>query len=473
MVALKAIHEWLREPGALVSWEPTPATRQKALQAPASAVPASYQQAQHLRSQAELSAKGVDFARLVIAAFDIPGRCDMRTMSYVVNAHLRRHDTYRNWFEYHDEDHITRHTIANPADIKFVPVKRDELSTTQLREQILATPDPLQWDCFRFGIIQRADHFTFYASVDHLHMDPVMVSVVFVEIFAMYNALHDGGAPLPLPATGSYDEYCIRQREYTSALTLDSPEVGGWIQFAENNGGSLPRFPLPLEDTTAPGSTGALLTVQLMDGAQTNRFEAACVQGGARLSGGMWACAALADYELTGAETFYVVTPTDTRSTQAEMVTSGWFTGLIPITVAVDPESFAETARAAQQSFDSGAAMAHVPFDRVLDLAPWLNKPGPGVRMLSFLDTGMPPLSPMIMAQIAAMNGGVFSDGRFSAQLNMWVTRQAKETTLTVLFPENPVARDSISRYVETLQSICARVAAGRGVALAGASRAS
>ena len=76
----------------------------------------------------------------------------------------------------------------------------------------------------------------------------------------MYAALVGGGAPLRLPAAGSYDDYCIRQHEYTSALTLESPEVRAWIEFAENNGGTLPDFPLPFGDPSVP-SPGGLLTV--------------------------------------------------------------------------------------------------------------------------------------------------------------------------------------------------------------------
>lgn len=35
---------------------------------------------------------------------------------------------------------------------------------------------------------------------------------------------------------------------YTSALTVDSPEVRAWIDFAEINNGTFPEFPLPLGD---------------------------------------------------------------------------------------------------------------------------------------------------------------------------------------------------------------------------------
>ena len=75
---------------------------------------------------------------------------------------------------------------------------------------------------------------------------------------------------------------------------------------------------------------------------------------GVRFSGGVFACAALAEHELTGAETYYGITPVDTRSTPADFMTTGWFTGFVPITVPVTATSFADTARAAQASFDSG-----------------------------------------------------------------------------------------------------------------------
>ncbi len=81
---------------------------------------------------------------------------------------------------------------------------------------------------------------------------------------------------------------------------------------------------------------GDVVVEQLMDERQTARFESACIAAGARFSGGVFACAALAEYELTGAETYYGLTPTDNRSTPAEFMTAGWFTGLIPITVPVD-----------------------------------------------------------------------------------------------------------------------------------------
>ncbi|MCW2685760.1 MAG: acyltransferase, partial [Mycobacterium sp.] len=91
--------EWEPSTGSAVSWQPSPAAREKAAQAPVSAVPVGYMQAQHIRGYYDQKAKGLDYSRLMIVSCDAPGRCDIRAMSYVINAHLRRHDTYRSWFE--------------------------------------------------------------------------------------------------------------------------------------------------------------------------------------------------------------------------------------------------------------------------------------------------------------------------------------------------------------------------------------
>jgi hypothetical protein len=205
-----------------------------------------------------------------------------------------------------------------------------------------------------------------------------------------------------------------------------------------------------------------------MDKAQSERFEAACTAAGARFLGGVFAAAAIAQHELTGDSDYHVITPTTTRQTPAEFQTTGWFTGVVPISVAVDPSSFGATARAAQESFDSRLHMAHVPFDRVLELADdamGLRKPNPGVPMVSYLDAGLPPLSAGIVAEWERMNGKVYSDARSAYQIGLWVNRGERETSITVAFPNNPIARESIDRYVAAMTAVYLRVADGVGAA--------
>lgn len=454
------VTDWSPGSGTVVSWHPTPKSLAKAQAAPESPVPVSYMQAQHLRGFHEFEEKGLDYSRMVMVSWDEPGQCDLRAMSYVINAHLRRHDTYHSWFEYGHAQQIIRHTIADPADIKFVPTKHGQLSDTQFQKLILTTPDPKNWDCFSFGAIQHADHFTFYVVMDHVHCDPMLMACLFAEVHQMYESLIHGGAPIPLPAPSGYDAYCLRQHEYTSALTAESPQVKRWVEFASRNDGTLPEFALPLGDgSTTTG--GEVLVVELMNSEQTAKFESACIAAGSRFVGGVFAAAAMAQYQLTGVDRYNALTPKDMRTTPEEFMTTGWFTGMVPVDVPVSPTSFGETAKAAQESFDGNIDLAKVPFDRVLELVPTLRRSRRGFPMLAYLDAGLPPLSAVVTSHLDGVNATTYSDGRSPAHICMWVGRVHDQTAITVFYPDNPEAKDSVNRYVETIKALCANVAEG------------
>jgi mycolipenoyl-CoA---2-(long-chain-fatty acyl)-trehalose mycolipenoyltransferase / long-chain-acyl-CoA---trehalose acyltransferase len=450
--------DWEPSAGNTFSWEPTPAAREKVSRAPVSSVPVSYMQAQHLRGYVEQKAKGLDYSRLMIISSDQPGQCDVRAVNYVVNAHLRRHDTYRSWFEHTDGGQIIRRTLEDPADIEFVPVQHGELTLAQIRELAVSTPDPLRWGCFQFGIIQGEDHFTFYASVDHVHVDAMIVGVTLMEFHIMYGALVSGAGPIELPEAGKYDDFCIRQHRFTSGLTAESPEVRSWTQFAEGNDGSLPDFALPLGDASKP-SQADIVTVTMLDEQQTARFESVCTTAGARFIGGVLACCGLTEHELTSAQTYYGLTPRDTRRTPSDALTQGWFTGLIPITVPIAGSSFGDAARTAQASFDTGAHLAEVPYDRVVELSPTVHKPRPNFPVINFFDAGTAPLDVLLTAELDGLNIGVYSDGRYSYQMSIYVIRVEQETAVTIMFPDNPEAQESVARYLAALKSVFERVA--------------
>jgi mycolipenoyl-CoA---2-(long-chain-fatty acyl)-trehalose mycolipenoyltransferase / long-chain-acyl-CoA---trehalose acyltransferase len=461
-VEAHTIREWSPEPGKIVSWHPTPASIAKVKEAPVSEVPASYMQFQHLRNYHKHATHGREMSRLLISSWDIQGRCDVRAMTHVINAHLRRHDTYRSWFERTDDGDFVRHTVTKPTDINFVATQHGEMtSDEQWRELLLATPTPQEWDCFAFFIIQRADHFTFAVAMDHLHSDAMFIGVAFAEIHLMYSALASGGAPLRFAEPGSYDDYCLREQEYIQSLTLATPEVRKWVEFFERNGGTLPGHPIDMGDTTVDCT---LIGERLLDERQTAAFEAACTAAGVRFCGGVFAAAALVENQLTGTDTYHAIIPIDIRRTPVDFMTTGWFTGHVPITVPTTGASFAEIARAAQESFDSGRSLADVPLDTVLELAPWLREGDWGAPLLFYLDAGLPPLSAMVNSAVEGMHAKLCHDGGLLGQLNLRVNRLEDETQLTVLYPDNATARESVARYMEALRSVMVRIAEGRDV---------
>src|SRR3954463_4064087 len=458
-ITVGALDEWTLSPGSVTSWHPSAAAAAKARQAPISSVPISYMQGQHLRNYCERSAANLNFSRQIIASCDIPGQCDISAMDHAVNAYLRRHDTFRSWFEQVDGGFV-RHAVSDPADIEFVPVDQGDMTVDEIRAHVVDIPNPLEWGCFTFGIIQNESHFTFFAAMDHVHGDATLIGTTMLEANGMYSALSAGGHALSLPDAGSFDDFCVRERENTSALTVDSPEVRAWIDFAENNGDGFPEFPLPLgnpQESTASGMTSEIL----MDAAQTERFESACNAAGARFVGGLFACLGLVEHEFTGALTYYGLTPRDSRTAGDNFMTQGWFTGLIPITFPIAATSFSDAAWAAQASFDSGLDMSRVPYYRVLELAPWLNWPRPNFPVSNFLHGGAAPLNAILAAADMGLadNIGIYPDGRYSHQLTIYIFRYGEGTVMAIMHPDNPVAQKSVTRYMEAMKSVSVRVA--------------
>jgi hypothetical protein len=454
------VNDWYPGPGSVVTWEPTPGSIAKARLAPTSPVPPSFMQAGHLRGYVEFRERGLDYSRTLVGSWDIPGRCDIRAMNYVLTTHFRRQATYHSWFEYKEAKHIVRHTIQDPRDIQFAVKEYGVMTPLEWRDHVLATPDPLQWDCFRCGIIQHEHSFTLYAVVDHLHCDPMLLAGFHVEILTNYNALLEGKAPAVLPPAAGYDDFCLRENQHASRMTLESPEVRRWIEFAEANGGTLPDFPLPLGEQSMQ-SGGNVQMMRLLGPEQTALFEAVCQQAGVRFSGGLFACSALALYELSGAETYYGLTPIDRRKGPADYMTVGWFTGVVPFTVPVEPNSFEATARAAQASFDANMDLANLPYDRVLELAPWLRRPGPQFTMLNYMDAGLPPFSAGVSNALKGAKAAALNDGRNPAFLYSTVFRIFEEVSIMVSYPSNPIAEESVRRYMEALKSVLHRAAAG------------
>ncbi len=459
-ITVGALEEWALNPGSVTSWHPTSASIEKARQAPVSTVPISYMQGQHLRNYFERNAAGRTFSRQIIASCEVAGECDIAAMDHAVNAYLRRHDTFRSWFERTADGQFVRRALKDPADIEFVPIDHGAMTVEEIRAHVVDIPNPLEWGCFTFGIIQSDGYFAFFAAMDHVHGDATLIGTTMMEANGMYSALSSGGAALTLPEAGSFDDFCIREREYTSELTVDSPGVQAWIDFAAENENGFPEFPLPLGSPTE-STTSTMTSEVLLDVPQTERFESASSAAGARFVGGLFACLAQVEHELTGALTFYGLTPRDSRTASDNFMTQGWFTGLIPITVPIGAASFAEAAGAAQAAFDSGLNMAKVPYYRVLELEPSLNWPRPNFPVTNFLHGGAAPLNAILAAgeMGLANNIGIYPDGRFSYQLTIYIFRYGEGTVMAIMHPDNPIAKKSVQRYMLAMKSVCVSVA--------------
>ncbi len=461
MANLHPLHDWAGPPATLTLWCPSAASMERARCAPVSSIPPSYEQEQHLRSYRACELRGWEMARLLIVVWEESGRCDFRAMSHVVAAHLRHHDTYHSWFEERGGT-IERHVLADPQSIEMEFVTIGDVVAEDWQRHVAATPSPFDWDCFRFGVLQRARGFTCFACIDHIHADSTIIAFVMAEIHGAYRALLDGEATVQPAAEGSYLDYCSSQRQRSAAMNLPDPEVSEWVAFLGRNHWRMPSFSMPL-DITEDRCLAEYINVDILEEAVMATFETACELSGARVIGGLLACAALAERRLTGAKRYTVVTPTTTRKSPESFRTTGWCMGVVPIDFEVGEQTFADLAATAQRLFDERLNLANVPIERIIELAADLsNAPlvATGGVMLSFMDTNLPPLGAHIARDWYRSNGRVYVNQGAAAQVALWFFRGERGLSLTAAYPANVTARASLRAYVDALKMECHRAAA-------------
>ncbi|MCV7408420.1 hypothetical protein AWC05_05190 [Mycobacterium florentinum] len=455
---LGTVDDWTAD-GTVMSWCPTATTYACVADAQPHPAPVSYQQSQHLRYYRHQVGRGHDIPRLCIGAWEIEGTCDIEAMTQAVNSHVRRHDTYHDRFDFGDNDEIHRYVISDPDFITLAPTDLGMMEAHQIRKLLLDTPDPLRWDCFTFGIVQREDRFTVLIAIDHLRADGMSAGVIFLDIQTTYFATlqNDGATLIP---TASHREYSANQRAYTANLNEESPEIQSWRAFLAANNGVLPRFPLELGDAT-PDTSGAIDVFDLIDADQGGRFEAACRAVGTRFSGGVFACAALAEHRLTGAATYFGLTPFDNRRNPDHALTVGWLASFVPLTIPTAGASFDEVVRAAQASFDANTALGAVPYYHLLATPDGssgdIKVPDRPVPMLSYIDIRKLPFG----NDFDGLRAGIWGDNRLSETVCMWVNRMHDKTQLVVGYPGTEIARKSVRRYVQAMRAEFTRVSDG------------
>ncbi|WP_439032650.1 condensation domain-containing protein [Gordonia terrae] len=460
MMKFGLIEEWDPRPGHLTSWVASLASVTDAERAPVHPVPPSHQQEEYLRVAWRNESAGFRFARLCLMAFDVAAPLDVSAMTTAVNEFVRRHDSFRSWFSMEDDGTVHRHLVP-PEVVEIVPVPHGDRDATQLRSHVQEeTPGPFSWDCFTFGAIEWDGGFTLYAAADHLNTDGISQAITCVDLLTLYmNAAFGAGAELP--PIGSYLDYCERERAVSRALTRHSPGVERWIDLVRANGGRLPSFPLPLGTGDQTYTRSAIVNATLFDETSAAAFEKVCRDVGATMVAGIMATAGLVFAEFTGQTEYFGMTPKSTRSGAAEMKSVGWFTSLIPVPLTIgESTTFRALAPEAARSYDAGKELTDISFHRVLELVEPSDgvavRSGWSVPMVSYIDVRKLPGVEIFEAG----NGCLFGNRGSSEEVYMWVNRFSGSTSITLLYPNTEIARESVERYVARFVEVMATVAA-------------
>lgn len=162
------------------------------------------------------------------------------------------------------------------------------------------------------------------------------------------------------------------------------------------------------------------MNVDILDGGGIASFEAACHTAGARVIGGLLACAALTDQELAGIERYGVNTPITARRSPKAFRTTGWCKRIVPIDVEVGEQPFSELAALAKEAFDERQDLARGPVERVLEIAgklPEVRPAATGGITLSYMHVNLPPLVAHIARAWHQGRGRVYINQGMAAQV--------------------------------------------------------
>ena len=132
MVVIASHGSWTPGRGPVTTWTASSASREIMARAEVDPIAPSFQQAQHLRPAYEARTNGREVPRLIMAAWDIDGWCDIAAMTDAINAHIRRHDTYHSAFDVTAEA-IIRRTVDAAERLEFVPTALGFLDQDAIR----------------------------------------------------------------------------------------------------------------------------------------------------------------------------------------------------------------------------------------------------------------------------------------------------------------------------------------------------
>ncbi|NKY54663.1 condensation domain-containing protein [Nocardia flavorosea] len=464
MVDFGLIDEWNPAPGRVVSWEATSAARAAAAAAPIHSAPPSHQQEHYLRQAHRTTGTGYRGSGLCLVTAEVPAVLDRAAMTLAVNEFLTRHDTFHSWFALEPDGALRRHLMA-PGEIEFAPVDHGPIDDAAAIRELAQTrtPGPTRWDCFTFWAVEHDESTTVFMAIDHLHTDGVGQHISSFELACLY-AKHAWDQAPPILQPAGYTEYCARERAASARLSLGSPEVATWLRLLRGNDGELPSFPLDLGLRDGGTHHSAHRTVTLFDEDAAARFEKVCRDNGGEFAGGVFAAAALAERELADSDYYFGITPLNTRATFEEMASIGWYVALVPVAFPIGTRAtFERTVARAQRAYENGMRLKTTTIHRVLELAPadsgiavgpnWSNP------MISYVDAR--DFAGSEFFDIA--RSGLYGNRAPSEEALIWVNRLPAETTISVIYPDNPVAHESVRRYLDTLGRIIRAAATERG----------
>ncbi|MEU9192979.1 hypothetical protein [Streptomyces hundungensis] len=333
-----------------------------------------------------------------------------------------------------------------------VSLRQEEVGTfadgASVRRQIEAFFDrntqPLGWPQMVFATVEGTDGTTVFIGADHGVVDGYTLAMIPGQI---RDAL-DGRAQDPF---GQQSLECAAEERKLGGVPSAEPELAApWRSLLDDARGRTPAFPLPLGASESPNAQRSAYR-WLLDGSATTRFATASRAAGGTTAAGLLACLALATARVSGERCLSLISLANTRPRKWRSA-PGWFVGLHPVRIpAVPGADFAGTvvlaaAELRRRGPGPESSLPHISRMLRTEIHPRF--------VVSYLDVrrvaGRPP-----HPQDAMLRSRIHSP----AEVYVWLTRSDRGVHLSARFPDTPLARTGVGRFVQAVAHTASRVA--------------
>ncbi|MDF0530921.1 condensation domain-containing protein [Tsukamurella sp. 8F] len=448
-----------------IVWAPTAKCRAEMAAAAPCDVSPSYIQVDHLRSAAATSGP---VNRMTCETFTVFEEFDADVMGRVFADYLRAHTAFHTWTTLDGDGGWVSRTLS-PERLELEIVARSTPGAGTIKDYIMGSlPSLDDWCAFGYGVtgIVAGDEprFTVVLATDHMFSDGVSQAISFFEVLSRYSAAM-GGLPFGAPPARPYGDYARAQRERIAGLRPDSPEVALWRKTISRCGGTTPAFPLPLGDSVddeGHASNGEMYVVpDFADDAAVQRLQAVTRAHGGTMNATLLAMMGVLHRRFTGDSVFTMMVPRNDRPDPGDALAVGWYVTLVPVQFECPEDAtFGEIIQGAKAATNEVRLLDGVPIFPVIDLL--ADDPdfrvdhGFTAPMLSYID-----LTRLPGASVADRHDfSVFANPSPSAEVFMWINRNAEGMEFYAMHPANDTARASVREYYTALRALLDEVIA-------------
>lgn len=404
-------------------------------------------------------------------AFDVDGPLDRVAFRRAVTAWMDRHEGMRSNVTVHPVTGELSRVTAPPGATDIWVIEQDTCTESSdvyrhIQHLFDEYTSPLAWPSYAFVTLEPSategaepsatggaepsatrDRFTVFFAADHSIIDGLSIVLIAHELTRLYEEALTG-APAGLFPTGSYLDFGVLERANCVGIDAAHDAAVTWRHFLDENGGEFPSFPLDIGDEPAVPVAQNGLSAWIMDPADAEAFTVACRKTGPGFSAGLIAAMAAAAFVVDGARQFRTVTPMHTRHDPSWAASLGWFVGVSPLSVAVEPQdTFGDLIVRTGTELADKRSVSRIPLDLVTDALGVTSLPR---FVVSFMDVRFAPSA----ETWPSMHARALRSKKYDHDVYLWFHRTPQGVNLSARFPNTEVATAAVHRYVAALREV-------------------